>query len=297
MPIGPLPPETARVARAALAKANRYLRVADELETLFTDDAFLALFPTPGQLAQPPWQLALVTILQFAAGLSDRQAAHAVRRRIDWKYVLRLELTDPGFDASVLSEFRARLIAGAAEYLLFDRWLIWCRDRQLVKARGRQRTDSTHILAAVRALHRIEVVGETLRHALNMLAVVAPEWLRAVSPPDWRGRYARRAEDDRLPTTQAARAALTRTIGHDGGRLLAAIDHAEAPSWLREMPAVAILRRVWLQKYLWDGTQLQWREADNIPPAARFISSPPLHKEPDQGQIHSFLPTNHVDRQ
>jgi transposase len=126
----------------------------------------------------------------------------------------------------------------------------------------------------VRALHRIEVVGETLRHALNMLAVVAPEWLRAVSPPDWRGRYARRAEDDRLPTTQAARAALTRTIGHDGGRLLAAIDHAEAPSWLREMPAVAILRRVWLQKYLWDGTQLQWREAANIPPAAQVISSP-----------------------
>ena len=131
-----------------------------------------------------------------------------MRSRIDWKYVLRLELTDPGFDASVLSEFRARLIAGAAESLLFETLLTWCRDRQLVKARGRQRTDSTHILAAVRALNRIEVVGETLRHALNTLAVVAPEWLRAVSPPEWRDRYTRRAEDDRLPTTQAARAAL-----------------------------------------------------------------------------------------
>jgi transposase len=274
MPIEPIPPETARVARAAFPKGNRYLRVADELDILFTDDAFLALFPTYGQPAQPPWQLALVTILQFAEGLSDRQAAHAVRSRIDWKYVLRLELTDPGFDASVLSEFRGRLIAGAAEYLLFDTLLSWCRSRQLVKARGRQRTDSTHILAAVRALNRIEVVGETMRHALDTLAVVAPAWLRAASHPDWSERYTRRAEDDRLPTTQAARAALALTIGHDGWRLLAAIDQLNAPPWLREVPAVAILRRVWLQNYLWDGTQLQWREADNIPPAAQFISSP-----------------------
>jgi transposase len=256
MPIEPVPPETARIARAAFPKGNRYLRVADELEALFTDDAFLVLFPTHGQPAQPPWQLALVTILQFAEGLSERQAAHAVRRRIDWKYVLRLELTDPGFDASVLSGFRSRLLAGSAEALLFDRLLTWCRDRQLVKARGRQRTDSTHILAAVRALNRIEVVGEAMRQVLNTLAVVAPEWLRGVSPSDWRGRYARRAEDDRLPTTQAARAALTLTIGHDGWRLLAAIDHADAPPWLREVPAVVILRRVWIQNYLWDGTQL-----------------------------------------
>jgi transposase len=215
-----------------------------------------------------------VTILQFAEGLSDRQAVHAVRSRIDWKYVLRLELTDPGFDASVLSEFRARLIAGAAESLLFDMLRIWCRDRQLVKARGRQRTDSTHILAAVRALNRLEVVGETMRHALNTLAVAAPEWLRAVSPPDWRDRDARRAEDDRLPTAQAARAALALPIGHDGWRLLAAIEHAEAPSWLRAVSAVAMLCQVWMQNDWWDGAQLHGREADNIPPAAQFISSP-----------------------
>jgi transposase len=274
MPIEPIPPETVRVARAAFPKGNRYLRVADALDTLFTDDAFGALFPTHGQPAFPPWRLALATILQFAEGLSDRQAAEAVRSRIDWKYVLRLELTDPGFDASVLSEFRSRLITGAAESLLFDTLLTWCRERQLVNARGRQRTDSTHVLAAVRALNRIEVVGETMRHALNTLAVVVPAWLRAVSDPEWQGRYARRAEDDRLPTTQAARAALARTIGQDGWRLLAAIDHPDALPWLREVPAVAILRRVWIQNYLWDGTQLQWREADNIPPAARFISSP-----------------------
>jgi transposase len=274
MPIEPIPPETARVARAAFSTGNQYLRVADELDSLFTDEVFLALFPPHGQPALPPWRLALVTILPCAEGLSDRQAANAVRGRIDWKYVLRLELTDPGFDGSVLSEFRTRLIAGAAESLLFETLLTWCRDRQLVKARGRQRTDSTHVLAAVRALNRIEVVGETLRHALHTLAVVAPEWLLAASHPDWKDRYARRAEDDRLPTTHAARAALALTIGHDGWQLLSAVDHAEAPAWLREVPAVAVLLRVWMQNYLWDGSQLQWREADNIPPAARFISSP-----------------------
>jgi transposase len=176
LPIEPVPPETARVARAAFPKGHQYLRLADELDAWFTDGAFLALFPTHGQPAQSPWQLALVTILPFAEGLSDRQAAHAVRSRIDWTDVLRLELTDPGFDASVLSACRGRLRAGSAESLLFDLWLIWCRDRQLVKARGRQRTDSTHVLAAVRALNRLEVVGETLRHVLNTLAVVAPEW-------------------------------------------------------------------------------------------------------------------------
>jgi transposase len=123
-------------------------------------------------------------------------------------------------------------------------------------------------------LNRIEVVGETMRHALNSLAIVAPAWWRTVSPSEWKDRYARRAEDDRLPTKQTARAALALAIGHDGWRLLAAVDHEAAPPWLREISAVVSLRRVWIQNYLWDGTQLQWREAGNIPPAAQFISSP-----------------------
>jgi transposase len=215
-----------------------------------------------------------VTLLQFAEGLSDRQATEAVRSRIDWKYLRRLERTDSGCDASVLSEFRGRLIAGVAESRLFDTLLTWCRSRQLVKARGRQRTDSTHVLAAVRVLNWIEVLGETMRQALHRLVVVAPAWVRAVSRPDWRERHTGQAEDDRRPTTQAARAALALAIGHDDWRLLAAIDHPKAPPRLREMPAVAILRRVWLQNYWCDGTQLHWSEVGNLPPAAQFISSP-----------------------
>src|SRR5215212_1328194 len=136
-----IPPETMRVAQAAFPKGHPYLRLADELGSLFTDDTFAALFPPLGQPAYSPWRLALVTILQYAEGLSDRRAADAVRSRIDWKYLLRLELTDPGFDASILSEFRARLIAGGAESLLLETLLTWCREHRLLNGRGRERTD------------------------------------------------------------------------------------------------------------------------------------------------------------
>ena len=135
---------------------------------------FAALFPSRGQPAEAPARLALVTILQFAEGLSDIQAATAVRARIDWKYALGLELTDCGFDASVLCEFRARLLSGSAEQHLLDTLLTQFRDADLLKARGKQRTDSTHVLGAIRALNRLECVGEALRHALNQLAGTRP---------------------------------------------------------------------------------------------------------------------------
>ena len=125
-------------------------------------------------------------------GLTDRQAAEAVRSRIDWKYALGLELTDPGFDFSILSEFRARLIVGQAEMRLLDNLLEVFQTRGLLKARGRQRTDSTHGLTAVRDLNRLERVGETLRHALNELAKLEPVWMKAMIPTVWYQRYAKR---------------------------------------------------------------------------------------------------------
>lgn len=174
-----------RVARAAFSGGNIYLMLRDEIGILAKDDDFAALFPRYGQPAEAPWRLALVTIFQFIEGLSDRAAAAAVRSRLDWKYTLSLELTDPGFDASVLCEFRARLLDGNAEKLLFDKLLDVCRERKWLKRRGRQRTDSTHVVAAVHASNRLQCAIETLRHALNALAVAAPEWLRAHARPEW----------------------------------------------------------------------------------------------------------------
>ncbi|MEO1396924.1 MAG: transposase, partial [Cyanobacteria bacterium J06634_5] len=193
--VSPVPADTLRVAKAVFKKGNPYLTLHDELGPIFEDADFTELFSTVGQSAIPPWRLALVTIMQFRENLSDRQAAESVRSRIDWKYLLGLELTDTGFNYSVLSEFRDRLMAGNVEHLLLDKLLERCRELGLVKAGGKQRTDSTRVLGAIRSLNRLEAVGETLRAALNDLAVLAPEWLQQIAPEDWYQRYGRRIED------------------------------------------------------------------------------------------------------
>jgi len=227
-----LPDETARVARAAFPRGNPYLRMYDTLGPLFASPDFADLYPEEGQPAVDPALLALVTIFQFVEGLPDRQAADAVRGRIDWKYALCLPLDDEGFDASVLSEFRARLIAGGAERRLFATLLERLKDEALVKPRGRQRTDSTHVLAAIQVLSRLECMGEMLRHALDTLARVAPDWLRAWVPAAWFDRYGQRFQDYRLPQGKAARTALAEEIGADGRQLLAAVFDPDAPAWL-----------------------------------------------------------------
>ena len=121
--ICPVPQETARIARAAYPKGNLYMQMRDVLGSIYTDEDFTDLFPLEGQPAEAPWRLALVTVMQFVENLPDRQAADAVRGRIDWKYLLGLDLTDAGFDASVLSEFRARLIDQHAQELLLEKML------------------------------------------------------------------------------------------------------------------------------------------------------------------------------
>ncbi len=273
-PVPPVPEATARVAHAAFPDGHPYLAMRDEFGAFFQDEQFATLFSHRGQSAEAPWRLALVTILQFAEGLSDRQAADAVRRCIDWKYLLALELTDPGFDFSVLCEFRGRLLEGSQELLLFETLLEHFHRKKLLKARGRQRTDSTHILAAVRALNRLESVGETLRHALNCLAVAAPEWLRSQTLPEWVERYGRRFDDERLPESEKERQALAHTIGADGYRLLEAVSAGSAPGWLREVPAVQLLRQVWVQQFYREEAGLRFRTEKEIPPAAQFIGSP-----------------------
>lgn len=204
-PITLVPDETARVAHAAFPKGNKYLRFRDTLGTIYDNDTFASLFSTRGHPAEAPWRLALVTVVQFAEGLTDRQAADAVCSRLDLKYLLGLDLTDAGFDFSVLSEFRARLVDQSAEQLLLDALLDRCKAVGLIKPRGKQRTDSTNVLAAARVLNRLECVGETLRHALNILAAVVPGWLRAHVVPEWYDRYTTRFEDARFPEVQAER--------------------------------------------------------------------------------------------
>ena len=268
-----LPEDTARVARAAFPKGNTYLHVFDALGPIDTTPPFADLFPKAGQPAIAPAQLALATIFQLAEGLSDRQAADAVRGRIDWKYARCLELDDHGFDASVLSEFRDRLSASGTEAVLFETLLKALKEARLVKPRSRQRIDSTHVLAAIHVLNRLELVGETLRHALNTLAAVAPDWLRSQVPADWYARYGRRFEEYRLPDALAERVALAAQIGADGRALLAVVFASETAAWLAQVPAIETLRRVWVQQFHAD-EPVRWRAASDLPPSAVVISSP-----------------------
>lgn len=269
-----IPEETVRVARAAFPRGNIYLTMRDQLGTLYEDEHFAALFPKRGRPAQAPWQLALVCVFQFVEGLSDRQAAEAVQSRIDWKYALSLDLADPGFDYSLLSKFRARLLAGSAETILLETMLERFRTQGLLKARGQQRTDSTHVLAAIRALNRLECVGETLRAALNALATVALEWLSEHLAPVWFDRYSTRIEDSRLPKGKEARKEYAEVIGADGSQLLTALYDSSAPPHLRELPAVQNLRRIWTFHYYAEEGQLCWRKAEDLPAASMRFDSP-----------------------
>lgn len=269
-----IPEETRRVAQAAFPKGNVYMTMRDNLGPLFNDADFAALFDWRGQSGVSPALLAMVTLLQFMEGLTDRQAAESTRSRIDWKYNLGLLLTYAGFDYSILSPFRDRLLAGSQEALLFDQVLERLNDQGLLKGSRQQRTDSTHVLAAIRTLNRLECVGETLRRLLDDLARVAPEWLLAHVSPDWFDRYGARFEAYRLPEKQAEREALQAQIGRDGSHLLTAIYGDRAPGWLREIPTVEVTRQVWIQQYYMQDGQIKWRDDQNLPPHKRLIISP-----------------------
>ena len=274
-PIGPIPAETARVAHAAFPKSTVVMRLRDEFSVLYEDEDFHTLYPARGQPGLAPWRLALVTVFQFLEHLSDRQAADAVRARIDWKYALGLDLTDPGFHFSVLAEFRARLVAGGAEHLLLDRMLERFKARGLVRARGKQRTDSTHVLAAVHDLHLLELVAETLRASLDDLAAVVPDWLRGVARPVWFERYGRRVEDYRLPKRREEREALALEVGADGFALLDALDAPDAPAAAHRVPMVGTLRDVWRIHYARQGNgPPRWRAGSELPPVGERLQSP-----------------------
>lgn len=269
-----IPEETIRVARAAYPHGTTLMKLRDELGTIYQDQTFASLFPHNGRSVEAPWRLALITVLQFMEELPDQQAADAVRGRIDWKYLLGLDLSDPGFDASVLCEFRKRLVEGSAEPMLFDTLLDVCKQRGWLKARERQRTDSTHVLAKIRAINRLMCVGEAMRFALNSLAVVAPDWLLSEVDAQWVERYGHRIEESRLPKSEGDRLALAKQIGTDGRKLLAAVFDSRTPVWLREIPALQVLRRIWVQNYFVEDEQLRWREGENLPTATLFITSP-----------------------
>lgn len=271
-----IPEMTKLVAKTAFPNGNIFMTLRDELGPIFEDERFAHLYSGMGQPTESPARLAMVTVMQFLENLTDRQAADAVRGRIDWKYGLGLELTDPGFHYSVLSEFRQRLVAGDSESMLLDVLLEQCAAKGLLGGKQRQRTDSTHVLAAVRGLTWTELVGETMRRTLDSIAKVSPEWLQRQLQPEWVRRYGRRFDSYRLPKGQGEREALAITIGADGFRLMEAIYFDSGADVLKELPIIEAMRRIWIQQFYRSDDQVHWRKQAKWgqPPSSQIIASP-----------------------
>lgn len=258
--------------------------VRDRLGEWLHDEAFASAFGTRGRPGWSPSRLALVTVLQRAEDLTDRMAAEAVRTRLDWKYLLGLPLDDPGFDHSVLAEFRARVAEAGLDRAALDALLERLEADGLVRAGGRQRTDSTHVVAAVASLNRLELAGESVRAALEAIAAAHPAWLGAtVHAGEWARRYGAPLTGWHPPSSKKKQDELAIAYARDGYALLEAAYDRASPAWLGELPALETLRLVLLQNYTRtvhaDGREVVKRrekapEGDGLPPAHRRIASP-----------------------
>jgi len=244
-----IPAETARVVRKISPKGNMATRLRDELEKLYEDEEFAQRYPITDQPGYASWRLVLVTILQYEENLTDRQAANAVCARLDWKYCLGLPLEDPGFDFSLLAEFRTRLVDGQAETLLLEQLLEVCKARGWLKTNSKPQIDTTHVLARIRSLCDLERMGITILAALDELTEIAPDWLFQQVNLDWFDRYGLLTEDSRLPKAESQRKALAQRIGADGQRLLQALTAPSAPGGLHQLASVQALRAIWQQQY------------------------------------------------
>ena len=282
----PDPQIAAAIAAKYPGKRPRPLavQVRDRLGQWLGDEAFVAAFGVRGKPGWSPSRLALVTVLQRVEDLADRQAAEAVRTRIDWQYLLGLPLEDPGFDHTVLAEFRGRVAEGGLEQVALNALLARLAADGLVKAGGRQRTDSTHVVAAVAALNRLQLAGEAVRAALEALTAAHPDWVaQRICVPDFARRYGTPMTSWRPPQSEARRRELAIAYARDGYALLEAVYHPSSPPWLRELPAVDVLRRVLLQNYTRtitaDGREVIRRresepDGDGLPPGHARIASP-----------------------
>lgn len=243
----PMPKETGEIVGKMLKADSLYKLVGDEIFFQFSDADYADLYPAEGAPAVSPVILGLVSIFQYVEKYPDRQAAEAVRMRLDWKYVLHLPLDYPGFDFSVLSEFRERLLNHQAEARPFDRLVAIFHAKQLIKERGKQRSDSLAMLTKVRHLSRLELVVESLRLAVSAALQANRTWGEASLPPAWEAWYGDRYVMERHRPEEWD--AYERTIGADGQWFLNQVEKAGAPAELKDLPAVQVLKTVWAQQF------------------------------------------------
>jgi transposase len=272
-PIAPIPAETRQLAWRVNPKGTLIMRVRDRLGSLYQDEDFVGLYPATGQPAFAPWRLALILVFEYLEGLTDRQAAEAARNRLDWKYALSLEVDDPGFDSSILSEFRKRLTEHQQAAVLLEKLVQTGLQEGWIRSTSKVRTDSTHMLAKVRRLNQLELVGETLRATLDTLSSAEPSWVRSHLPAEWGMRYGLLINERRLPKSEAERERWAKQVGADGFVLLHLLEEPETPAALRQLAQVQILQTVWQQCYQRDEQgQVKWRDGPRVEAKERLIS-------------------------
>ena len=281
-------PQVAEVVRALWDRPDDQplaVAVRDRLGEWLKDEDFAAAFGARGRPGYSPSVLALVTVLQKAENLTDRQAALQAKRALDWKYLLGLPLKGAVFDHTVLPEFRAKVARAGLERVALDALLERLKEDGLLKAGGKQRTDSTNVVAAVAALNRLELAGESVRALLEALAAAHPAWTKSLLDDSWLRRYGTPVTSWRPPMSEKKRNELAIAYARDGYALLDAVHDPKSPDWLRNIPAVEILRTVLLQNYTRavneDGTKVISRRekespdgGDGLPPGHLRIASP-----------------------
>lgn len=250
----PMPSETGRIGRSLLAQDSACRLIGDKLFVTLNEEEFADLYPSEGQPGLSPVILAFVTVFQFIEKLPDRQAAEMMRLRLDWKYALHLPLEYEGFNFSVLSEFRDRLLQGQAEGRVFEKLVEQIRELGLINERGKQRSDSIAMLTKVRWLSRLEVAVETLRLAVVALVKADRDWSEEILPPSWEDKYGERFVMERH--TEKEWKEYEANIGNDGQWLLKRLVDGGAPAGLQELSEVKLLQTVWAQQFRGEAGQM-----------------------------------------
>lgn len=276
-PLGPIPPDVAQAAkRAVRRRRNIYIEFADRFGELFEAGDFSEIYSRLGQSAVSPLVLLLLLIVQFNEGLSDGEVMEAVAVRLDLKYLLRLPMEHEGYDASILSEFRDRLIQGNLEEIVLNRMLEFAQANGFLKTRA-QRTDSTEVVSAARRLARVELVLETMTHTLDVLTEVCPRLVIATAKKfEQLQAYQHSSFQLRISKSDEARKKLAESIGRDGLSLLKAIDQSDKESFLNEIPAVVTMKLVWQQQFDSNDDKKgpRFRKLEELSKSASLLGSP-----------------------
>src|SRR5712692_4211393 len=242
-----IPQATCALVEGLLAEDSVYRLIGQEVEQMVVDEEFEEMYAEDGRPAVNAVLLALITVFQFLEKLPDRAAASMAVMRLDWKYALRQEVSWSGFHYSDLCNFRKRLLAHEREGVVFERILAYLRERGYVKAGGKQRTDSTHIVGQVMDLSRLEVVWETIRVALNALISTDAPWVLKWLPASFVELYSARRSDYRLSPSEIGPA--LQQAGEEGQWLVTQV-MTTGSQVLQTLPELALLRRVFDEQYV-----------------------------------------------